>query len=101
MPTWLDVYPVEKMGRNLSPEEPLFVDVGGGLGHQCIALRERFPHLSGRVILQDIPQTLVHAIHHDKVEIMVQNFFEPQAIKGTAIAPKLQLRQADRSLARC
>lgn len=84
MPTWLDVYPVEEMARSPGPEEPLFVDVGGGLGHQCIALRERFPHLKGRVILQDIPQTLTHAIHHDEVEIMVQDFFQPQAIKGTS-----------------
>ena len=97
MPTWLDVYPVEKIARNLSLEETLFVDVGGGLGHQCIASRERFPHLSGRVILQDIPQTVTHAIHHDKVEIMVHDFFEPQRIKGTNITPKYQCRQADRS----
>lgn len=82
MPTWLDAYPVETTSRHLNPEEPLFVDVGGGLGHQCIALRQRFPQLSGKVILQDIPQTLAHAIHHDKVEIQEQDFFEPQAVKG-------------------
>jgi len=82
MPTWLDAYPLEKATRGLSPERPLFVDIGGGLGHQCIALRERFPQLGGKVILQDIPQTLTHAIPHDKVEVMVQDFFEPQDIKG-------------------
>lgn len=105
MPTWLDVYPVEGTAQHLGPEEPLFVDVGGGLGQQCIALRERFPHLSGKVILQDIPQTLTHAIRHDRVEIMEQDFFEPQPIKGTDAArhystsssPIPQRSQADRS----
>ena len=82
MPTWLDVYPVEEMARRRGPKEPLFVDMGGGLGHQCIALRERFPRLKGRVILQDIPQTLTHAIRDDRVEIMEQDFFHPQPIKG-------------------
>ena len=82
MPTWLDVYPVEEMVRKASPEEPLFVDVGGGIGHQCIALRERHPYLNGKVILQDMPQTLAHAIHHEKVETMTQDLFEPQAVQG-------------------
>ena len=82
MPIWLDVYPVKEKASDLKPEEPLLVDIGGGLGHQCIALRERFPQLTGRVILQDIPQTLEHAIHHDTVEVMVQDFFQPQVIQG-------------------
>ncbi len=88
MPTWLDVYPLKNKVRafNLTADTPLFVDLGGGLGHQCIALRERFPELSGRVILQEIPATLPHAIAHDKVEHMAQDFFEPQAIKGCAFA---------------
>ena len=97
MPTWLDVYPVEKIARNLSPEETLFVDVGRVRGNQCISLSDRIAHLSGRVILQDIPQTVTHAIHHDKVEIMVHDFFKPQTIKVTNVTPKYQCRQADRS----
>ena len=84
MPTWLDVYPFQDKVRafDLTAETPLFVDLGGGLGHQCIALRERFPELSGRVILQEIPATLPHAIAHEKVEHMAQDFFLPQPIKG-------------------
>ena len=82
MPTWLDVYPVEKKINHLSPEKPLFVDIGGGLGHQSIALRKRFPQLSDRVILQDIPQTLIHAIQDENVEIMEYDFFTEQPLKG-------------------
>ena len=88
MPTWLDVYPLKDRvrGLNLTADAPLFVDLGGGLGHQCIALRERFPELSGRVILQEIPATLPQAIAHDKVEHMAQDFFQPQPIKGVHFA---------------
>ena len=87
MPTWLDVYPLKDKVRafNLTADTPLFVDLGGGLGHQCLALRERFPELGGRVILQEIPATLPHAIAHDKVEHMAQDFFQPQAIKGVLL----------------
>lgn len=85
MPTWLDVYPYKTKIENLSPEQPLFVDLGGGLGHQSIALREKLPNVRNKIILQDIPQTLEHAIKHPGVEIMVQDFFQPQQTKGNNI----------------
>ncbi|KAH0158917.1 O-methyltransferase, partial [Aureobasidium melanogenum] len=82
MPTWLDVYPYQELANNTPSGEPLFVDVGGGFGHQSIALRERIPDAPGRIIVQDIPITLEHAISHPGVEHMVQDFFQPQQIQG-------------------
>ena len=81
---WLTVFPIEKeVGTwTAEPNKALFVDVGGGFGHQCLAFKAKYPKLRGRVILQDIPQTLEHVQQIEGVEIMVQNFFEPQAIKG-------------------
>ncbi len=81
---WLSVFPVEKeIGTwSVEPDKALFVDVGGGFGHQCIAFRAKYPDLSDRIILQDIPQTLEHVQPMEDVEKMVQNFFEPQRIKG-------------------
>ncbi len=78
-PDWLSVFPVEKEIGTLSVEQDkaLFVDVGGGFGYQCIAFRAKYPDLSGRIILQDIPQTLEHVQPMEDVEKMVQNFFEP------------------------
>lgn len=35
-------------------ERVMMVDVGGGAGHQCLALREAFPHLKGKMVVQDI-----------------------------------------------
>lgn len=85
MPTWLDVYPYQEKADGLKLEQPFFVDLGGGFGHQSIALREKLPHLPNRIILQDIPTTLAHAIKHPGVEVAVQDFFQPQAIIGNII----------------
>lgn len=82
MPTWLSVYPVEKDTKGWKPENPVFVDVGGGIGHQCLALKNKYPQLPGRVILQDIAPTLEHALPMQNVEVLVHDFFQPQPIKG-------------------
>ncbi|CAI7614810.1 unnamed protein product [Penicillium glandicola] len=85
MPTWLDVYPYQEKADELKPDQPFLVDLGGGLGHQSIALREKLPDLPNKIILQDIPATLDHAIKHPGVEAVVQDFFQPQAITGAKI----------------
>lgn len=82
---WLDVYPVQEKTAGLDPAQVFFVDVGGGIGHQSIALREKFPTPPNEIILQDIPITLAHAIPHPGVKTMVQDFFQPQEIKGMSM----------------
>lgn len=80
---WLDVYPFEEdLCHNLAPETPLFVDIGGGIGVQCMTLRNRFPRTPGRIILQDLSQTLEHAMAGEGFEKMVYDFWTPQPIKG-------------------
>ncbi|KAL9045235.1 MAG: hypothetical protein Q9214_001696 [Letrouitia sp. 1 TL-2023] len=83
-PIWLDVFPFEQKlcNHNLAPETPLFVDVGGGAGHQCHALKARHPHAPGRVILQDLPQTISQAAPTEGIETMAYDFWTPQPIKG-------------------
>lgn len=80
--TWLDVYPLEKECCDQTPEQVLFVDVGGGFGQQCQALRERFPRLSGQVILQDLAGTLASAGDIPDVQPMVHDFFTPQPVQS-------------------
>lgn len=63
-------------------DKPVFVDVGGGFGHQAMAVKRKFPELSGKLILQDLPQTLQLVPAIDGIEVMVHNFFEPQVVKG-------------------
>ena len=81
-PTWLSVYPVVEQTSGWNPDEPVFVDLGGGIGHQCQTLKSTYPHLPGRVILQDLPHAIESAIPTPDVENMVHDFFQPQPVKG-------------------
>jgi demethylsterigmatocystin 6-O-methyltransferase len=79
---WFSVFPFEKeLGGFSGPHA--FVDVGGGFGHQCLALLAAFPALRGKVVLQELPQTLEQLpFKLEDVEPMVHNFFQPQPVKG-------------------
>lgn len=79
--TWLSAFPFKEELGDFSGK-PVFVDIGGGFGHQCIAVKEAFPELFGKLVLQDLPQTLAHVPKIDGVEVQVHNFFEPQVVKG-------------------
>ncbi|KAE8131378.1 Demethylsterigmatocystin 6-O-methyltransferase [Aspergillus pseudotamarii] len=81
--SWVDHFPVlEELGDFPDPDKVLMVDIGGGFGQQSKALRAKFPNLPGRVIVQDIPQTLANAQPVAGVEFMEHNFFEPQPIQN-------------------
>ena len=87
MPSWLDFYPFkEQILAGFDQENPdsvVVVDVGGGLGHGLIELREKFPDLSGRLILQDLPKTVQQAgDSKGAFEPLPHSFFEPQPIHG-------------------
>jgi len=81
--SWLSVFPFKKLLGDYHGETS-FVDVGGGFGHQCLMLKETFPELSGKIELQDLPQTLQHVPSIDGVKVVEHNFFEPQIAKGEA-----------------
>ena len=84
MKTWLDVFPFEeKLCRGVDLNTLLFVDIGGGVGHQCEALKIKYPKVPGRIILQDLPQVVAQAKPMEGVETMPHNFWTPQPIKGT------------------
>ena len=81
--SWLDV--VDFPGwflRDLSSDAVAFVDVGGGAGHQGVALKERFPKLKGRIIIQDKPTVLAAALHDEGIEKWDYDFFTEQPVKG-------------------
>ncbi|KAG5742681.1 hypothetical protein H9Q70_014582 [Fusarium xylarioides] len=83
---WLSVLPLDdeiKSWQASDPDRVLFVDIGGGMGHQCIRLRDKYPDVPGRVILQDMPITvgrIPKPMPHG-IEAMPYNFDEPQPIK--------------------
>ncbi|PWY67951.1 o-methyltransferas-like protein [Aspergillus heteromorphus CBS 117.55] len=64
------------------PGDILFVDVGGGVGHQSRRFREAFPNLQGRMIVEDLPEVMQAAKDIPGVEKLGYNFFTPQPVKG-------------------
>lgn len=67
-----------------SSETPFFVDVGGGQGHQSIALRDKYPELAKKndsIVLQDLHQT-IKDLQLDGVKVMPHDFFTKQPITG-------------------
>ncbi len=81
--SWLDEFNFEQeVASNSTPEEVIFVDVGGGIGTQGLNLRTNFPHLRGRVILQDLATPIKQALPVDGMEAMVHDFWTEQPVKG-------------------
>ncbi|KAL8784364.1 MAG: hypothetical protein Q9213_004016 [Squamulea squamosa] len=87
-PSFLDVIDFE---RDFAPaandSTVLFVDVGGSRGQQSIVLRERYPSLPGRIIVQDLAGVVADATEHplpglEKIELEAHDMFKPQPIKG-------------------
>lgn len=84
LPTWLSAIPDfdSKHAQEATPESPVFVDVGGGNGQQCVELQKKFPSMNGRVILQDRPAVLEKAIVGEEVEKMAYDYLTEQPVKG-------------------
>ncbi|KAK7752639.1 hypothetical protein SLS62_005408 [Diatrype stigma] len=55
---FLDVVDMRELARGADASTPIFVDVGGAAGHQCIAVRDKYPDLAGRIILEDMAHVL-------------------------------------------
>ncbi|CAD6583597.1 MAG: hypothetical protein TREMPRED_003599 [Tremellales sp. Tagirdzhanova-0007] len=85
---WYDLYPVQHRldeGKSLGPDDTLFVDVAGGLGHQAIAFRNTFPNLEGRVVVQDLKAGMQGHPEVEGVEFEEQDFFLPQSIQAARL----------------
>ncbi|KAM3450323.1 hypothetical protein MY3296_006211 [Beauveria thailandica] len=88
LPTWLDAvdFASELGGADLgSAEHVVFVDVGGGNGQQIAALKEKFPGLKGRAILQDRPEVLERALKVDGMEKMSYDYLTEQPVKNACV----------------
>ena len=91
---FLDIFPAEDRlinGYQDSSNEDgvLFVDVGGGMGHEIQKFNEKFTHKRGRIILQELPEVIDQVPESKAMEAMVHDFFTPQPVKGESIQPPL------------
>ena len=82
--TWLNVLDFTELVRGSTAETPVFVDVGGGIGHQCALLKDRVPDVVGRIILQDSPTVIQKALPTTGVGKMAYDFWEEQPVRGKA-----------------
>jgi hypothetical protein len=83
--SWLMVYPVAEEVKDWDAadgEKAIYVNIGGGIGHQCKQFKEKYPDLPGRVILQDLPHSIANALPSPGVENLQHDLFQPQPIKG-------------------
>jgi hypothetical protein len=83
--SWLSVYPVTRETKDWDAQDnskAIYVNIGGGIGHQCKQFKEKYPDLPGRVILQDLPHSIAKALPTPGVENMEHDFFQPQPIKS-------------------
>ncbi|KAL7623125.1 hypothetical protein AAE478_006806 [Parahypoxylon ruwenzoriense] len=58
-----------------------FVDIGGGIGHQCKAFKKRTPHLDGKIILEDLEEVVQDAELEDGIEAAGLDFLKGQPVK--------------------
>ncbi len=83
--SWMDIFPVKEiLGTDARDDQAavMFVDVGGGMGHEAVALKKRFPDLPGRFVVQDLPQVVSRQNLDAEVEFMAHDFLTPQPLKG-------------------
>lgn len=83
--SWLEFFPLEQelvTGFSGEGNAVMFVDIGGGYGHEIQEVKKRYPDLPGRMILQDLPDTINQITAAPNTEAMAYNFFTPQLIRG-------------------
>ena len=80
--SWLDVFDFPSHIGGSSAETLVFVDIGGGIGQQCALLKSTHSQMLGRVVLQEQPFVLPHAIPIEGVEKESYDFWTEQPIKG-------------------
>lgn len=84
--SWLNFYPLMarlKTGHNLIEHEVVLVNMCGGRGRECEAIRAKYPVLPGRMLLQDSAENIAHALPVKGMDVMVHDIFCPQPIEGS------------------
>ncbi|KAL0942358.1 o-methyltransferase [Colletotrichum truncatum] len=82
---WMDMYPYQTLVANSDPNLPLFVDVGGGIGHDLMRLYNAYPELAPRLYLADLPEVVAANIVPEAVKKLNYDFFTPQPIKHAKV----------------
>ncbi|OTA95598.1 hypothetical protein M434DRAFT_20167 [Hypoxylon sp. CO27-5] len=88
LPSFVDVVNIEQeIALGSTDSTVLFMDLGGAMGHNCIALRRKYPKLPGRIVLQDLPDVIERVKTNplpdfEGIEAEAYDFFTPRPLKG-------------------
>jgi demethylsterigmatocystin 6-O-methyltransferase len=86
------MYPFESEVGGASREEVVLVNVGGGYGQVLQDVRKHVPRLKGKMVLEDLPETVKAAPPIEGVEIVPYGFFtQEQPVKGMELHSGLTL----------
>lgn len=78
---WFSAFPFkEELGSFTG--DVVFVDIGGGFGHQSAQLVGAHPELRDKVVLEDLSDTLDRGSPTEGVKSIAHDFFNEQPIKG-------------------
>lgn len=79
----LGMYPFGEELVNLPDldNRALIVDIGGGRGQSLLQIKEEWPELRGRMVLQDRPMVLDSFPELPGIEKMPHDFFTEQPVK--------------------
>ena len=79
----VDGYPFAHELADAGPDEIVVVDIGGGYGHLLQELRTQFPQIKGKVVVEDLPETVKGVLPIENAEVVPYNFFiQEQPVKG-------------------
>ncbi|KAL4794686.1 S-adenosyl-L-methionine-dependent methyltransferase [Aspergillus venezuelensis] len=88
LPSWFDMLPVHERileGADTDPTSPLFVDIGGNVGHDTERFRQVYPDLASRLYLEDRENVVSRATCAAPVNKVAHDFFKPQPIAGARV----------------
>ncbi|TGJ85739.1 hypothetical protein E0Z10_g3034 [Xylaria hypoxylon] len=78
----------EQLSPGLGNDDVTLVDIGGGRGHALMEIKEAFPKLGGRLVLQDQEAVINDAIAQglpSYIEPQATSFFEPNPVRNARV----------------
>ena len=66
----------------------VLVDVGGNQGHDLVQLRDEYPELTEKLVLQDLPAVIAkcEVENLNGIDLTPHDFFTPQPVKARSIS---------------
>lgn len=81
---WFEHFPAETRSRVEYSSNGLLVDIGGNLGHDLIAFKQKHPAIPCKIILQDPPSVIDNVKDLPPgIEAVTHDVFASQPFKST------------------